>query len=95
MRGIGKLITAPAPSCWSVWRPRTIHITDITVSGGTVTILFTAGVSDTPGSFVLEGAPSVNGTYVNLEANITSLGSGNFQATIATSGPSHFYRIRR
>jgi hypothetical protein len=72
------------------------QITSIVVSGGTVTIKFTGSASDAPSSFALVGSSAVNGTYSVLgSAIITSLGAGNFQATIAASGSSMFYRIKR
>ena len=73
----------------------TPHSTSISVSGGTVTIKFTGSASDPASAFTLVGSPTVNGTYSALSATITSLGSGNFQATIATSGSTEFYRIKR
>jgi len=73
----------------------TPHITSISVSGGIVTIKFTGGASDPASAFTLVGSSTVNGSYAALGATITSLGSGNFQATIATSGATEFYRIKR
>jgi hypothetical protein len=71
-------------------------ITSISVSGSTVTIKFTGSPSDAASAFTLVGSPTVNGTYSALPAAvITSLGGGNFQATIATSGSTEFYRIKR
>jgi hypothetical protein len=73
----------------------TPHITSIAVSGGIVTIKFTGGATDPASAFTLVGSPTVNGTYSALAATITSLGSGNFQATIAMSGSTEFYKIKR
>ena len=71
-------------------------ITTISVSGSTVTIKFTGSSSDAASAFTLVGSPTVNGTYSALPAAvIASLGGGNFQATIATSGSTEFYRIKR
>jgi len=70
--------------------------TGISVSGGTVTIKFTGSASDAASAFTLVGSPTVGGTYSALpSAVITSLGGGNFQATIATGGATEFYRIKR
>lgn len=69
-------------------------ITGITVSGNTITIQFTGSPAAAASSFTLVGSPTVNGAYSPLSASITSLGGGNFQATIAKSGSSEFYRIR-
>ncbi|HWD18557.1 MAG TPA: LamG-like jellyroll fold domain-containing protein [Verrucomicrobiae bacterium] len=73
----------------------TPHITGITVSGGNVTVTFTGSPSDNASAFALVGSSTVNGNYANLSAAITSLGSGNFQAVIAQSGATEFYRVRR
>jgi hypothetical protein len=70
-------------------------ITAIRVVGGNVQIDFTAAAVDTPGSFTLQSAGSVNGTYSDVSSTITSLGSGTFRATAPLSGPVQFYRIRR
>jgi hypothetical protein len=70
-------------------------ITHVSVSGGTVTIEFLAGDGDTPASFVLQGSSAVNGTYSDLAATITAIGSGKFRATVPISGAAHFYRVRR
>ena len=73
----------------------TPQITGISVSGGTVTIKFTGSPADAASAFTLVGSSTVHGTYSALSANIASLGSGSFQATIATSGSAEFYRIKR
>jgi hypothetical protein len=70
-------------------------ITSIQVNGSTVTINFNGNPSDAASSFTVVGSAAVKGTYAALAANITSLGSGKFQATIATSGSSQYYRIQR
>jgi hypothetical protein len=75
--------------------PAAVNISSITVSSGTVTIQFAAGVADSAGCFELWGSPTVNGTYASLGTVITSLGSGNFQTTVPVAGAMNFYRIRR
>lgn len=74
-----------------------ITITKISVSGGTVTILFDAGASDTAAGFDLLSAGTVNGTYTGPVAgsSISGVSSGKFQATAPTSGTVQFYRITR
>ena len=74
-----------------------INITKISVSGGTVTINFDAGASDTTANFSLYAAATVNGTYTGPAAgsSISFVSSGKFQATIATAGNAQFYRIAR
>ena len=71
------------------------QITRIAVSGGKVTITFTAGSQDVASAFTLMGSPVATGSYSALAAAVTSLGSGAFQATIAQTGPVEFYRIKR
>ncbi len=73
----------------------TPHITSIALSSGTVTIKFTGNASDPASVFTLVGSSTINGTYSALSASITALGSGNFQAVIATGGSAEFYRIKR
>ncbi len=71
-----------------------VRITNITVSGGTVTIGFTSNsTSDTPANFALQHCTVVNGTYTDVAATITG-SAGSFQATLSTSGDAQFYRIR-
>jgi hypothetical protein len=71
-------------------------IQSIAVSGGTVTIRFTAGSADTASMFTLVSAGNVNGGYSSASgANITLLGPGSFQATALAPSPAQFYRIRR
>lgn len=75
--------------------PPTITITGISVSGGTVTVTFDAGASDVPANFNLVGAAVVNGPYTPTGATVTSPSAGKFQATVATSGATQFYRVKR
>ena len=77
--------------------PAPITITNTTVSGGNVTLIFTAGVSDTTGSFVVQRAPVVSGLYADVipAATITNPSSGVFQAVTPVNGAIQFYRIRR
>lgn len=72
-----------------------IQITHTAVSNGTVTLDFSAGPSDSTSSFTVQGAATVNGTYSQITATIVQLSPGLFRATFPTSGPVHFYRIRR
>lgn len=72
-----------------------IKITSTTVSGGNVAMQFNAGTSDTTSSFTVQGATAVAGAYADISATITQLSPGVFQAVTPTSGPIHFYRIRR
>jgi hypothetical protein len=75
--------------------PAPITITGISVSGGTVTVNFDAGDSDSPAGFDLTSAGTVTGTYAPVSATITSPSTGKFQATASTSGDKQFYIIKR
>lgn len=72
-----------------------IKITDISVSGGTVTINFEADASDSPAGFDVISAGTVNGTYTPAPATITNPSAGKFQAKVAGAGSAQFYRIKR
>ncbi|MBI3849802.1 MAG: hypothetical protein HY298_05870 [Verrucomicrobia bacterium] len=71
------------------------NITSIQIVGGNVQIDFTAGAGDTTGLFTLQSAGTVNGTYGDVGAVISQLGPGSFEAVIAPSGDTQFYRIKR
>ncbi|MFZ0828433.1 MAG: LamG-like jellyroll fold domain-containing protein [Verrucomicrobiia bacterium] len=81
---LGQLGYLPAPP----------NITSISVSAGTVTIKFTGAPAALASSYSAVGSSTVNGTYSAVSAIVTALGGGNFQATLATSGPTEFYRIK-
>ena len=71
-----------------------LHITDLRVAGGTVTISFTGSPSDSPSAFTLLSSAAVNGTYsAAAGASISQVSPGLFQATVPTNGPRQFYRI--
>ena len=74
-----------------------IKITNTSVSGGNVIMVFSAGTSDTTASFTVQGSSVVSGPYADVSpaATITQLSPGVFQAVTPVSGPTHFYRIRR
>jgi len=74
-----------------------INITSTTVSGGNVTLKFSAGTSDTTAAFVLQSSAVVNEPYADVSpaATITQLSPGNFQAVTPVNGPTRFYRVRR
>ena len=75
--------------------PASIDITGISVAGGTVTVSFDAGASDTAANFELLGTSVVTGSYSATGAVITSPSAGKFQATVATAGAVQFYRVHR
>lgn len=65
-------------------------------AGGNVDLFFSAGTTDAIGDFAVEGASTVTGSYNNVAATITSLGSGNFKATVPIMSPDQgFYRVKR
>ena len=71
-------------------------ITRVGVSNGVVTIIFTAGLSDTYSDFLLLSGPAANGPYLTaVGQSITTLGPGLFQATVPVSNSPQFYRIER
>ena len=72
------------------------HIQSLEVSGGAVTIGFTAGSSDTASMFTLLSSGAVTTNYLAAAgAVITQVGPSSFQATVATSGARQFYRVSR
>jgi len=45
-------------------------------------------------SYSLVSSTTVNGTYSAVAAVVNSLGGGNFQAILAKSGSTEFYRVK-
>jgi hypothetical protein len=73
-----------------------LHITNLRVAGGTVTIDFTGATSDSPSAFTLLSSGSASGSYsAAAGATIIQVSPGLFQATVPTNGPIQFYRIRK
>jgi hypothetical protein len=60
-----------------------------------VQIDFTGDAADTAGQFTLQSSSNANGTYADVSATITTLGTGSFRAVVAANGGSQFYRIKR
>jgi hypothetical protein len=78
--------------------PTPPHITDISVSGGTVTIHFTAGASDPASAFTLlsSGTVSASKAAYTAAAGASITGSaGSFTATVPASENAQFYLIKR
>jgi len=79
--------------------PQQPHITNLTLSGGNVTIQFTGSTSDIASAFTLLSSSNAGGPYAPASfAVITAVGpngSGNFQAVVAANGPLQFYRIQK
>lgn len=80
--------------------PVVVQVTNVTVSGTTVTLDFTSSnTSDTTASFAVEEAGVLvpaGALFSEMTSGVTITGSaGSFQATFAPSGDQHFYRIKR
>ena len=73
----------------------TVNITNITLSGLNAVISFTGGPDDPAVAYKLQSATVVEGPYNDTTAAITATGPGAFQATVAQSGDTRFYRLRR
>jgi hypothetical protein len=93
--GPNQSTTVALPLVQVVASGQPLNITGITVSGGTVTIHFTAGSSDTAGGFVLLSSSTAQGPYTPAAGASFTGSGGNFQATIPLSGTMQYYRIER
>lgn len=71
------------------------HISSVTLSGGNVTITFTADAADSATAFTLQSSSVVTGPYNNVAAAAAQTSPGTFQFNVATSGGAQFYRISR
>ncbi|HXA45767.1 MAG TPA: LamG-like jellyroll fold domain-containing protein [Candidatus Angelobacter sp.] len=91
----GGLVTPASGQLGFIGGVVTPKITGISLSHGTVTITFTGSSADAPSKFSVVAAGTIGGAYANTSATITSLGSGNFQATLSASGAAEYYRIKR
>jgi hypothetical protein len=80
-----RLAPAPAP-----------EIISIGVTGGLVTLNFLGQTNDPPTAYTVLSAPAVSGSYSAVaDASITAVGPGVYHCTLATNGPTRFYRIQR
>ena len=70
-------------------------VNSISVVGGNVIIVFTAGVSDTPSNFGVNSTTDLTIPFSAASPVITSLGGGVFQATLPVSANQSFYRVTR
>ena len=64
-------------------------------AGGNVDIFFSTGPGDAPTSFGVQRADSVNGTYNDVSATISSVGSNEYKAQVAAPVNQGYYRIKR
>jgi hypothetical protein len=69
-------------------------ITGISLSGSTVTINFTGAPAAAASSYSVVSSTTINGSFSPVSATVTSLGNGNFQATLTKSGAVQYYRIK-
>ena len=73
-----------------------IHISNLSVAAGVVTINFTGSSTDSASAFTLLSSGTASGGYSAAGgASITQLGPGQFQATVPVNGPRQFYQIRK
>jgi len=70
-------------------------INSISVVGGNVQIIFTAGVNDTPSTFSVNSTTDLTIPFGAASPTIISLGGGVFKATLPVSGNRSFYRVMR
>ena len=69
-------------------------ITQIAESNGQVVLTFTAGPGESPATFNVLGATTVNGQYTLVSgASVTAVSPGVFQASFPSSQAHQFYRI--
>ena len=75
--------------------PGELKITNISVAGGNVTLLFTGAATDSASAFHVLAASNVAGTYALATATITQIAPGNFQAVLPVAGAGQFYKITK
>ena len=71
-----------------------LKVTSVTYLGVNVQLDFTFDLSDAPGSFALQSATTVSGSYADTAATIVQLTPGMYRATVPISGGAQFYRVR-
>ena len=72
------------------------QITDITTSGGIVTINFTALTNDVPASFVTLSGPTADGPFSSdSTGTIITVSPGHFRVTLPEPHVSRFYAVVR
>jgi hypothetical protein len=104
--GVWRAVSPPGPNQATTIAVATIHIgsgggqppsfTKISLSGSSAILSFSGATTDSPSSFTLLSASSINGTYSpDPSAVITQQSPGSFQASVPASGLTQFYRISR
>jgi hypothetical protein len=71
------------------------QISSVTVSGGNISITFSAGAGDSASAFTLRSASVVTGPFNPVGVTATQVSPGVFNFTTPISGSSQFYRISR
>jgi hypothetical protein len=74
--------------------PTVITLTNISLSGGTVTIRFISNTSDSPSAFTLLSSSNAAGPYYPASGAVISGGAGAYVVTVPMNGPHQFYRIK-
>jgi hypothetical protein len=92
--GANQATTVAVPAI-QVTSPTPPHITSISISGSTVTINFTGNASDPSTAFTLVSSGTVTGIFSPAAGASITGSAGSYQATVLTSGPAQFYRIKR
>lgn len=73
-----------------------LQITKISVSGGNVSIDFSAGTNDTASTFTILGSAVVTGPFSKVNsAVITQVGQGQFNAVFPLGPTTQYFRISR
>jgi hypothetical protein len=76
--------------------PSQLEFTKEVISGANIVLTFSGNSTDIASAFTILSAPVVNGSYNAVAtATITELSPGVFQASLPTSGPAQFYRVRK
>ena len=71
-------------------------INSLTLTNGTVNLIFTGATTDTASQFTLLSSSTAGGPYsLTPGQNITQAGPGSFRATAPASGPIQFYLLKR
>src|SRR5208337_3323449 len=102
--GLWKVFSPPGSNQATTIAPETVQvttsaaqppvITQIAESNGQVVLTFTAGPGESPATFNVLGATTVNGQYTLVSgASVTAVSPGVFQASFPSSQAHQFYRI--
>lgn len=70
-------------------------ITAIVVADNSVQITFVGSTNDSSAAFTVQDVGKIEGTFEDIQANVTEIAGGEFKAVLAIGGDQRFYRIRR